>query len=175
MPVSELAGENAAAVSELQRTIELTISRLRSLMFDLRPPVLDRSGLAAALRDYLSTVTEDGGPGWQLDTDLRVEPPSAVGAVAFRIAQEAIRNAVHHADAGLVTVTLVDDGNGLRVGVADDGHGFDPSGDAAAAPGHLGLVAMRERAELHGGWWRVQTNPRGTSITFWLPHGPDAD
>jgi signal transduction histidine kinase len=72
-------------------------------------------------------------------------------------------------------VILEEFDGGYLVRVRDDGTGFamDPLTDAQ--PGHLGLAAMRERAELAGGWWRAASSPRtGTTVEFWLP-APTSD
>jgi nitrate/nitrite-specific signal transduction histidine kinase len=70
-----------------------------------------------------------------------------------------------------VRVGVRDEGEGVRVCIEDDGKGFDPAILDVASPGHLGLASMRERAELAGGWLRIETVAgQGTQVEFWVPH-----
>ena len=95
-------------------------------------------------------------------------------ATLFRIAQEAVRNARKHARAGVVEVSLEHHDAGYRLVVRDDGVGFDADATVESPPGHLGLTAMRERAEMVGGYRRVTSSPHeGTTIEAWVP-GPMA-
>jgi signal transduction histidine kinase len=96
-------------------------------------------------------------------------------AVLFRIAQEAIRNARRHARATTVRISLDDDADGVRLTVADDGVGFDVVVSSESPPGHLGLTAMRERAEMVGGWRRLTSRPgAGTVVEAWVPRAGEA-
>ena len=89
--------------------------------------------------------------------------------VLFRIAQEALANVRKHAAASLVRVALADDGAGIRLEIRDDGRGFALD-ERAPLPGHLGLPAIRERAELAGGWCRIESAlAAGTNVTAWVP------
>jgi signal transduction histidine kinase len=86
---------------------------------------------------------------------------------------EALANVRKHAGAHLVRIRLENADEGWRVQIADDGSGFAPNGNGSA-PGHLGLTTMRERAQIAGGWWNLESVPGGgTSVTFWLPAGPE--
>lgn len=74
-----------------------------------------------------------------------------------------------HAQAGQATVTLLEVENGFLARVSDDEVGFVVA-DAESAPGHLGLAAMRERAELAGGWLTIEAAPEGgTTLEVWIP------
>jgi len=158
----------AAALDELAGTVRLTIARLRHLLFDLRPPALDRHGLGPAIRQHLDLLGDELAPEVRLVDGLVCEPPPGVRTTAFRIVQEALANVRRHAGARSVEIGLGERGGGLHVVVRDDGRGFDPS--APEEPGHLGLRAMRERAELVGGRLRIESGPgRGTTVEVWLP------
>ncbi|HWO69129.1 MAG TPA: PAS domain-containing protein [Actinomycetota bacterium] len=161
--------EDLRVLEQLAHTVAAAISRLRNLLFELRPPALDREGLASALRMHLREM--EPGPRCRLDDRLTREPSPEVRAVAYRIAQEALANVRKHARASSVEVAVRDEGAGVLVEVRDDGAGFDPGAvEEAVLPGHLGLVSMRERAELAGGWLRVESAPgRGTCVRAWLP------
>ncbi|HXF73724.1 MAG TPA: PAS domain-containing protein, partial [Actinomycetota bacterium] len=167
--------EGRRAVAELERTVQGAIASLRRLLFDLRPQALDRDGLAAAIRLLLARVREEGGPAGVVDDRLVREPDPEARTVAYRIVQEAVANVRKHAGASRIEVSLVADEDGFRVRVRDDGRGFRPEdvGRGAEALAHLGLSAMRERAETAGGWLSVRSAPgRGTAVEFWLPAAP---
>ncbi len=161
--------ELRAQVERLSETLQDAVRRLRHLLFELRPPSLDRDGVVTALRSYASAVE---GPEVVVKGTLAFEPPADLGAVVFRIAQEAITNARKHARALHVTVTVTSEEDGIRLRVEDDGDGFDVSVADQPHPGHIGLAAMIERAELAGGWLRIDSRRgRGTSVDAWLPNG----
>jgi signal transduction histidine kinase len=166
--------DQLAALDEFARTLSEATSRLRSLMFELRPPALDREGLGAALRLYLENNEDEQGPAYELEDRLITEMSPEVRAVVYRIAQEALTNIRKHAQAKRVHVLLEPMGVGVRVRIADDGVGLPPGQSDRSAPGHLGLTAMRERAELAAGWWRIESPPGGgTVVEFWIPGDPD--
>jgi signal transduction histidine kinase len=100
------------------------------------------------------------------------EPPDEIRIVAYRIAQEALVNAAKHARASLVRVELSDRDDGYLLRVTDDGVGFAAADLPRSEPGHLGLSAMRERAEMAGGSCDISSLPgAGASVSVWLP-GP---
>jgi signal transduction histidine kinase len=167
--------QHLSMLSELEGTVVTSIARLRHLLFELRPPVLDRDGLAPALRMYLEEMSRDSGVAFRLSNNFDVEPPPEARTILYRIALEALSNVRKHAAARSIDVILEEFDGGYLVRIRDDGAGFamDPLTDAQ--PGHLGLTAMRERAELAGGWWRAASSPRaGTTVEFWLP-APTSD
>lgn len=161
--------EGLARLEQLEATVNEAIRRLRRLLFELRPRSLDTGGLAAALREYLHELeSADDGTRYVLLDDLATEPSPTTRTVAYRIAQEALRNARVHARASRVEIALRWREGGVHVVVADDGVGADPA-DLRGRPGHLGISSMRERAELNGGWLRIDTGRGGTRVEFWLP------
>ncbi|MDZ7726746.1 MAG: ATP-binding protein [Dehalococcoidia bacterium] len=85
----------------------------------------------------------------------------------YRVAQEALTNAIKHAHASSLTVNLGAENGCLRLGVRDDGAGFDPGGDF---PGHMGLQSMRERANRLGGTLEITSAPgQGTAVEVAIP------
>jgi PAS domain S-box-containing protein len=161
--------ERTEGLRKLQETVSASITRLRRLVFELRPRVLDEDGLSAALRVYLDALGEETGLETQLDNRLVVEPQREVRVILYRIAQEAIANVRKHSRATHLSVTLEPRDGGFLVHVVDDGKGFDPSAFGSEHPGHLGLAAMQERAETAGGWCRVASTPgAGTTVEFWV-------
>ena len=164
------------ALADVHEVVVQAIERLRSLLFELRPPALDQHGLVAGLETYLRQVGREAGFDTTVDGTLEGEPPEDVRATVFRIAQEAIANARKHASASRVDVSVRDEDGGIMLEVRDDGIGFEPSAVDPPAPGHLGMSAMPERAELAGGWWRIESAPgRGTTVRCWLPLRPPAE
>jgi len=162
--------ERRAHLRELGDTVNEAIDRLRRLVFELRPPALDADGLVAALREYLERISGEAGFEYGIDDFLEEEPPGEARTTLYRIAQEAITNVRKHAEATRVSILLETKGSGVLVRIADDGKGFSVEDADQPEPGHLGLVAMRERAELAGGWCNVESTPgEGTSVEFWLP------
>ncbi len=158
-------------VAELEESIELAADRLRRLIFDLRPPALERAGLAAALRDALARLRDDLGIDTVLNDLLDTEPPLPTRLQLYRIAQEALFNVGAHARASRVEVTLTEQDGGYQIVVADDGIGTSAAPGQPAEPGHLGLTLMAERAEYAGGWLRLDSTPgAGTTVTAWVPH-----
>jgi signal transduction histidine kinase len=153
------------------------------LLFELHPPVLDSEGLAPALRMYLDEAEHQSSVHYTLDDRLVAQPAANVRLIIYRIAQEALTNVRKHAEASTARVTLESRDDGFLIRIVDDGQGFSNTALDAAAPGHLGLTAIRERAELAGGWLRVTSNAgSGTAVEFWIPErlaegspAPDAE
>ncbi|MEX1102373.1 MAG: PAS domain-containing protein [Actinomycetota bacterium] len=158
-----------AILDELAGKVEASVASLRGLLFELRPPALERDGLAEALRQYLEmSNTIDDRIATDLVDELEEEPPIEVRAIAYRIAQEALVNAGKHANATTLRVELRSRDGGFLTRIVDDGAGITPDTDSAA--GHGGLATMRERAELAGGWLRLLGAPgEGTRVECWLP------
>jgi signal transduction histidine kinase len=157
------------ALDKLQQNVTLSMVRLRRLVFELSPPVLQRQGLAAGLESYLEETCRDAGLEYRMETHLTGEPPPEQRTALYRITKEALANVRKHAKARNVEIRLEERDGGVLVRVEDDGIGLSP-GSNGSAPGHLGMVAMRERAELAGGWSRVSSDPEGgTVVEVWVP------
>ncbi|MER8158426.1 GAF domain-containing sensor histidine kinase [Streptomyces sp. NPDC094472] len=162
------------AKDELQQIALLAAEatdELRSAVVELRPAALDEDGLVATLRTQVQVL--DRAHSAQVTFachGVRALPAAQEGAV-LRVAQEALHNALRHADARQVDVTLTRHGQGARLRVADDGRGFDPSAVRRAGR-HLGLVSMRDRAGGVGGALTVESAPgKGTVIEMEVPGG----
>ena len=167
---------DAAQVEQLdllEHSVQESTERLRHLLFDLRPAALDEGGLPAALREYLDVMKRESAIDVELETSVERNPASETQVIAYRIAQEALGNVRKHARARRVecAVSAVDDG--ILTRIADDGVGFDDDPGRSPA-GHLGLVSMRERAEMAGGWFRVTSSEgNGCVVEFWIPDNKD--
>ena len=161
--------EQLRLLAGVEKTIELAVSRLRRLIFDLRPPALDSDGLAAALRLYVDQSQPWSRTTVHFEDALTSQPGAEVRIILYRIAREALANVGKHAQAAEAAVLLAERDGGYLVRIADDGVGFAPA-DTRSAPGHLGLTAMRERAELAGGRIRIDSAPgTGTVVECWIP------
>jgi PAS domain S-box-containing protein len=156
-------------LAETQRAIELSIARLRELLFDLRPPALDEEGLTAALKMYLDQFESRAETSYRLYDHLRSQPDGEARVILYRVAQEALTNVRKHAQASEAEVVLSQRDRGFFVRVTDNGVGFSPE-ETPLLPGHLGLAAMRERVELAGGQIKIDSAPfAGTVVECWLP------
>ena len=164
--------EQLQLLGELEKTIQLSIVRLRHLLFELRPPALDTEGLSAALELYLEETQSEGSTRLRLENNLREQPPLETRTILYRIVQELLANVRNHAHADNATVVLDERDDGYGVRVIDDGVGFAPE-KLEPVPGHLGLTAMQERAALAGGWMRIDSAPgKGTTVEVWIPRAP---
>jgi signal transduction histidine kinase len=150
-------------VAKLRTLAQEAHEELRSLVFQLRPPDLERDGLCGALRKHVELVRRLEQREIDLDlADQLPRNPARDGEV-LRIAQEALQNALRHAQAGHIAVRLHGDGSSLRLEVADDGLGFDPD-DPGLRAQRLGLTSMEERARRAGGRLEI-TSARGMGTT----------
>jgi signal transduction histidine kinase len=152
--------------------VEQTTERIRDVMADLRPPVLDDYGLTAALRWYAEQFTSRMGIAATVHgKELVPRPNTSIENALFRISQEALTNVAKHAHATQVTVTVDADDAAIHMVIADDGVGFDPS--SAGGPGEQcgwGLLNMAERAEALGGHCRVESQyQQGTRVIVEVP------
>jgi signal transduction histidine kinase len=161
--------EQQEVLAALEQTVETTIQRVRELLFELRPPALDRAGLREVLEELLDETFGDDGVDWNLVTRYDAEPAGSTRIVLYRIAQEALGNVHRHAGASHVEVVVEGRDDGFVTRVTDDGAGFDLDAvNNGAAP--LGLTSMRERAAITGGTFRIESTPgAGTAVEFWLP------
>jgi PAS domain S-box-containing protein len=157
------------ALADAEDVARRSVTRLRELMFELRPPALDRDGLAASLRFRLEQIHEQHGLDCALTDRLTAELDPDTRMILYRIVQEALVNVVKHARATRVDVVLQTVARGVFASVIDDGVGFDP----ARRPdriGHVGLDAMRERAEAAGGRSAISSVPdNGTCVEVFIP------
>lgn len=168
------AGDGGSDLSdELERTsgsIQGVVDRMRRMMFELRPQILDAEGLEAAIAVLLRQFEVDSGATVRLSVEFDCEPDRDIGAVAFRMMRECITNVRKHGGASMVSVILTGGAGGVRLRIQDDGSGFEPPVPGTSPIGHIGLDSMRERAASAGGWFKISSTPgSGTKVDFWLP------
>ena len=152
-------------VERLSRVVNRASGEVRSMIFGLRSSV-SAEGIVGSLRAYLSDLRGIGGPEIIFEARGEVRLPAGVEAEIFRIAQEAVSNALRHASATEVRVTLVAGAAVLKLQVEDDGIGLRPR-RRASVRGGVGLEAMRERSEAIGA--ELHLGPRsggGTRVTL---------
>jgi signal transduction histidine kinase len=172
--------------------VDSALVELRTLIFELRPPALEADGLLGALRKHAELLSRAHSVPVSV-TDAR---PSAAGRPGpggerelWRVAEEALSNALRHAGASKVTVIVAEEaaaqpdhrsGGRTLLLVGDDGVGFDPAARSIASR-RLGLVSMRERMEAAGGTFEIVSAPgRGTTVRAAVPNDrgagrPEAD
>jgi signal transduction histidine kinase len=155
------------SVDEVRALVVSTLQDVRRLAVELRPSALDDYGLVPALERLTAMVTEQGGPVVDLEAQLGDERlPGEIETALYRIVQEAITNAIKHAEAGRVSVVLTRTPAAVTAVIEDDGRGIDP----AASGDGLGLTGMRERLALLDGRLRVESAPgAGTTIVAEVP------
>lgn len=162
-------------IDETVRMVEDLIAQVRALSFELRPPLLDELGLVPALDGYLAAAAQRSGLPISTELPPNLPPLGAEREIMlFRIVQEAVTNALRHADARALWVTLRTADDGVTLEIQDDGRGFDPAAVAPERNGGFGLLGMRERVHELGGTFTLQASPgAGTRIVAVVPtpHG----
>jgi signal transduction histidine kinase len=161
------AGDDEAARVHVARLGELAreaLEELRSLILELRPPELERDGLCGALRKHVEVLRRLHKVDISMDVDDGVALGAGPDREVFRIAQEALANAVRHAGAHRLGVRLVRRDGIVVLEVSDDGTGFEPS-DPEVRSRRLGLTSMEERAARLGGRLEIRSAPgAGTTV-----------
>jgi signal transduction histidine kinase len=157
-------------LDQLRQTLRRVEDSLRILLTNVSPePLQLPASLPEAISERLESMRVRAGIEPTNDTSLPDDLPPAVQAIVMKNIGEALNNVEKHARATRVRVMAKVADGGIRVQVIDDGTGFVVA-EAARVPGHIGLVAMRERAQLAGGWCRIESDPgTGTRVDFWVP------
>lgn len=167
------AGKPIAQLAVARRILDHAVAELRSSVWALRSPPLQGKSLPEALQ----AVVEREGAGQPARIELRADggfshvSDFVAGNLVFA-AQEALRNALKHGAARMITLELrtTERPDWISVTVSDDGAGFTPGQEAGANQGHFGLVGMRERIERLDGTLRIDSAPgRGTTVRFEVP------
>jgi signal transduction histidine kinase len=164
--------QSAAEILEtLQAEIEGTLTHIRQLVYELRPPQLDQLGLSGAVSDFVLQL--NGGGGGLITLHLPAQLPplnAAVEVAAYRIVQTALDNVTRHAQATTCDARLTLTDSHLQIEIIDNGIGIAEKYRAG-----VGLTSMRERAEELGGTFAITpTHPHGTRLSVSLPLLADA-
>ncbi|MFT3780543.1 MAG: sensor histidine kinase [Nibricoccus sp.] len=178
----ELASLNEAAaldtrslrkrIAQTQRLVEQTVNVVHRYARDLRPALLDDLGLIPALRSYIRDLPARNGLRVQFSAFPGVEAMSNTQrTVLYRVTQEALTNVTRHAHAQLASVRIQKIPNAVRLEIHDDGRSF--AADrllSASTMTRLGLLGMRERVEMVGGHFSIESAPgKGTTICADIP------
>jgi PAS domain S-box-containing protein len=174
----DLAPRDQQAVRELaamEEKVETNLTMVQDLSARLRPPVLDVLGLGAALGWQADELAKRSPIRFEVDVpEAKLTLPAEVSTAVFRIAQEALTNAVRHAEATNVTLRLEEKTGFLALVIEDDGRGIQPEELTGAKS--LGLLGMRERANALGGALDVRSpEGGGARVTFTVPNSSLAD
>lgn len=172
-----VARDTQSASDELFKIEELArraSKEIRQMLFTLRPLVLESEGLVAALEDLAEKTKETHGQQVNVEADPKIGASMEVGkqGVVFFIIEEAVANARKHAKARNIWIRLKQNGDLAYLEVEDDGVGFDLSSveDGYDKRGSLGMVNLRERAELVNGVLQIDSEPgRGTRVAVSIP------
>jgi signal transduction histidine kinase len=161
------AADPAPELERVQTLAKEALAELREVIFELRPAELAGDGLAESLRKHIQVLDRVWGAGRGRRTSVRFEGEEVVlapetEAAVFRIAQEALYNALRHGSPCQVTVRLA----GGLLEIRDDGTGFDVGADSRDG---LGLASMRERAASVGGTLTVESSGEGTVVRLEVP------
>lgn len=176
--VGRAANDEARAqrIQETAGLVDRLIGHVRTLSLDLRPPLLEELGLAAALRGHLEAVTHRAGIRTEVIEEGVLPRPLApeLEIALFRLVQEAVTNVLRHAEAGRVEVRMKGTAERITLSIGDDGRGFDVAATLGRASGasHLGLLGMIERVRTLGGALQIHSAPgRGTRLEIDVPVG----
>ncbi|MDR0901710.1 MAG: sensor histidine kinase [Opitutaceae bacterium] len=159
-------------ITKTQRLVGQSVQIVHRYACELRPATLDDLGLVPALRSYIKDM-----PGRKrLRISLAASPGvealnNARSTVLYRVAQEALTNVARHARAQLVTVRVLKTDAAVRLEIHDDGKAFQVDRFLAAKPNkHLGLLGMKERVEMVGGKFSIESAPgKGTTVRAEIP------
>lgn len=160
-------------LANLKGVVNAALQETRKFIFELRPMTLDDLGLVATLRRYASDIAQR----YQVDVPVSAPAgeqrlPNHIEVPIFRVAQEAVMNAVEHSRATVIQLSIAQSPDGVVLTAEDNGSGFDVEPALAKARAHItmGIASMQERAELLGGWLRIEsTRGRGTRVVLTVP------
>ena len=157
---------------QLEELVANSLTELQHLITDLRPSHLDDLGLPATLRWYAGEV--QNRVALQIDVGItgeRKSLPTEISTALFRVAQEALTNTIKHAQAHNAWIYLAYNPQAINMQVFDDGSGFEVAKLEKSNKSRYGLLGMRERAELLGGTFNIESQPgNGTKIEVMIPY-----
>jgi two-component system sensor histidine kinase UhpB len=157
----------------LRKMASSNLDSLRTIIYDLRPAILDDLGLLPAIRWFARTNLEEAGIQVKLQfPDDLPSLPQVLTTTLFRITQEGVNNIIRHSQARIVIISLGWAENEVYLKITDDGHGFDPAQLTTEAihMHHWGLIGIQERVELARGKMSIHSDPQqGTVLMINLP------
>jgi signal transduction histidine kinase len=154
-------------LEKIRESKQETSDRIRALIRDLHRSPLGAKGLAEALESFTDEVGRDADVDYHLDVE-EMPLPAPIALLIFHIAREAVMNSLKHAKASDFWIGVREDGDSIVLELRDNGVGFDT--EAPGPEGHFGMAMMRERAQVGGGTFQVEsTIGEGTTITVKFP------
>ena len=151
---------------EADALVDSVRNELTNLVHELRPQPVDVQDFSETLKEYLPDWSQRSGIEFNINIEGKMELSLLTREALFRIAQEALANIARHSSASCAEVSLEYETEVVKMIIKDNGHGFNKS----IKHGGLGLYSMRERAEVLGGNFTVESSPeQGTKITITLP------
>jgi signal transduction histidine kinase len=160
----------AVQFDQLRTTLGKVEDSLRRLLTALSTENLELdTDLNETISERLESIRVHSGIETQVDLKLPDQVAAPIQAIVVKNVAEALTNVAKHAHATRVFVSAAEAEEGIRVEIVDDGAGFVVA-EAVEMPGHLGLLAMKERAQLAGGWFHIESEPgAGAKVEFWVP------
>jgi signal transduction histidine kinase len=160
-------GDVGAQLDKIRESKQETSDRIRALIRDLHRSPLGAKGLAEALESFTDEVGRDSGVRFHRDI-ANIDLPPPIALLVYHIAREGVMNALKHAHARDMWISVREGGGDIVLTLRDNGVGFDAS--APGPEGHFGMAMMRNRAEVGGGRFEVQSAPgEGAAITIRFP------
>jgi len=154
-------------LDKIRESKQETSDRIRALIRDLHRSPLGAKGLAEAIESFTDEVGRDSGVTFHRDVE-NITLPAPIALLLYHVAREGVMNALKHAQAANVWITVRQRGEFIELELKDDGRGFDTS--APGPEGHFGMAMMRERAQVGGGTIDVESAPGdGATITVRFP------
>jgi signal transduction histidine kinase len=157
----------AAQLDKIRHSKQETSDRIRALIRDLHRSPLGAKGLAEALESFTDEVGRDSSIRFHRDVE-DIDLPAPIALLVYHIAREGVMNALKHAQPRDVWITVREEDDDIVLSMRDNGVGFDT--EAPGPEGHFGMAMMRERAQVGGGRFEVESTPgEGTTITVRFP------
>jgi signal transduction histidine kinase len=160
--------EVAGRLGELRDAAAEMTEEVRLLASSVHPRVLDDLGIVAAVKKLGRDTARVSDIDVRVHAPDTVDVPRAIGSVLYRVAQEAVRNAVAHSDARRVDISIERSPDLVSIEVKDDGKGFDVDEAIRRRPG-MGLFTMRERVSLVDGTFEIRSDKGGSTVAAAIP------
>jgi signal transduction histidine kinase len=155
------------SLDKIKGTKQETSDRVRALIRDLHRSPLGHAGLAEAIQGFVAEAGRDSGVRFKVDVQ-EIRLPAPIALLIYHVTREATMNALKHADAHNMQISVREVDEEIELVIADDGKGFDTA--APGPEGHFGMAMMRDRATVGGGTFDVRSAPgAGTTITVRFP------
>jgi signal transduction histidine kinase len=150
-------------INDIQNTAQESLADMRLLIYELRPPILEKEGLVAAIQSRLTSVEDRSGLKSNLNSNLTGRLPVEMEAGLYQIVREALNNIIKHARAKNISIHIQETLEAISMEILDDGIGFTPT--TAIRQGRLGIASMQERAWLHDWQFKITSSPgNGTCV-----------